>query len=136
MKLVTVQPIDVHFTLDWSFEMRYCIRFYLNQHRNYAWSKLELQYLLNKNQTSKFDHAQFLCQLRLKFIQFFILKLQSMVKLYAKGQRMLAFLRNKTALLSWAVKYIKLALVKQQFSALQSPTLICSENEQNSSLKY
>ena len=37
--------------------MRYCMRFYLNWHRNYAWSKLELQYLLNKNQTYKFDLA-------------------------------------------------------------------------------
>ena len=33
------------------------MRFYLNWYRNYAWSKLELQYLINKNQTSKFDHA-------------------------------------------------------------------------------
>ena len=34
---------------------------------------------------------------------------------------MLVFLRSKIALLSWAVSYIKLALVKQQFSALYIP---------------
>ena len=58
---------------------------YLNLGGDYAWSKLELQNLLNKRQTLNFDHAQFPCQLRDKFIQYLILKLQSMVKLSAEG---------------------------------------------------
>ena len=75
--------------------MRYCMHFYLKWHRNYAWSKLELRYLLNKKQTSNFDHAQFLHQLRQKFIQYLISKLQSIVKKGGKGQRMFTFLCSK-----------------------------------------
>ena len=90
--------------------MRYCMHFYLKWHRNYAWSKLELRYLLNKKQTSNFDHAQFLHQLRQKFIQYLILKLQSIVKKGGKGQRMFAFLCSKIALCIWDFQYIKWGL--------------------------
>ena len=43
--------------------MKYCMSFYLNWHRNYAWSLLELLYLLNKKHNSKFKHPYFLCPL-------------------------------------------------------------------------
>ena len=62
------------------------MNFYLNWRRNYTWLKLEVCFLLSKYQSSSFDHAQFLCQLRQKFIQYLILKLLSMVKRNAKGQ--------------------------------------------------
>ena len=107
------------FTIDRSFKMRYCMNFYLNWHRNYAWSNFEVCFLLSKYQSSSFDHAQFLCQLRQKFIQYVILKLLSIVKRDAKGQRMLAFLRSKTALCKWDIQYIKPALSQQKFSLLQ-----------------
>ena len=100
--------------------MRYCMHFYLKWHRNYAWSKLELRYLLNKKQTSNFDHAQFLRQLRQKFIQYLILKLQSIVKKGGKGQRMFAFLCSKIALSIWYFQYIKWGLWKQKLPALYS----------------
>ena len=100
-------PLASFFTINRSFKMRYCMNFYLKWHRNYAWSKLELRYLLNKKQTSNFDHAQFLHQLRQKFIQYLILKLQSIVKKGGKGQRMFAFLCSKIALCSWDFWYIK-----------------------------
>ena len=86
--------------------MRYCMNFYLNWYRNYAWSNFEVCFLLSKYQSSSFDHAQFLCQLRQKFIQYLILKLLSMVKRDAKGQRMLAFLCGKIASSNWAIQYI------------------------------
>ena len=38
----------LHFTTVWSFKMRYCMNFYLNFHRNYVGSKLELSNLLHK----------------------------------------------------------------------------------------
>ena len=50
--------------------MKYCMYFYLNWLRNYAWLDLKLLDLLNNKQTSKFGHAQFLSQLRQKFIQY------------------------------------------------------------------
>ena len=87
--------------------MRYCMRFCINWHRNYALSNLELQYLLNKNQTSKFDHAYFLCQLRLKFIQYLILKLHSIQKWRSEGSSMLALLGSKIALSILDVYYKK-----------------------------
>ena len=74
-----------------------------------------------KKQTSNFDHAQFLRQLRQKFIQYLILKFLSIVKRDATGQRMLVFLHSKTALLKWANQYIKPALFEQKFSALYLP---------------
>ena len=98
--------------------MSYCMNFYLNWHRNYTWSKLKVCFLLSKYQSSSYDHVQFLCQLRQKFIQQLILKLLSIVKRDAKGQRMLAFLRSKTALCKWDIQYIKPALSEQKFSAL------------------
>ena len=67
---------------------------------------VEVCFLLSKYQSSSFDHVQFLCQLRQKFIQYLILKLLSMVKRDAKGQRMLAFLHGKIALCSCAIQYI------------------------------
>ena len=94
------------------------MNFYLNWRRNYTWSKLEACFLLSKYQSSSYDHAQFLCQLRLKLVQYVILKLLSIVKRDAKGQRMLAFLRSKTALCKWDIQYIKPALSKQKFSSL------------------
>ena len=100
--------------------MSYCMNFYLNWHRNCTWSKLKVCFLLSKYQSSSYDHVQFLCQLRQKFIQQLILKLLSIVKRDAKGQRMLAFLRSKTALCKRAIQYIKPALSEQKFSALQN----------------
>ena len=91
-----LQPSLFYFTIDCSFGMRYCMILYLIWYRNYAWSNLELLNLLHKKQTPNFDHAQFLCQLRQKLLQYLILKLQSMVKQYNKDQSMLALL--KTAL--------------------------------------
>ena len=90
--------------------MRYCMNFYLNWRRNYAWSKLEVCFLLSKSRSSSFDHAQFLHQLRQKFIQYLILKLQSIVKKGGKGQRMFAFLCSKIALCIWDFQYIKWGL--------------------------
>ena len=112
-------PSLLYFQIEWSFEMRYCMNFYLKWQRNYTWSKLELRYLLNKKQTSNFDHAQFLRQLRQKFIQYLILKLQSIVKKGGKGQRMFAFLCSKIALSIWYFQYIKWGLWKQKLPALQ-----------------
>ena len=99
--------------------MRYCMNFYLNWRRNYAWSKLEVCFLLSKYRSSSFDHAQFLCHLRQKCIQYLILKLQSIVKKGGKGQRMFAFLCSKIALCSWDFQYIKWALLQQNLQALQ-----------------
>ena len=113
-----LQPLASLFTIDRSFKMTYCMNFYLNWRRNYTWSNLEACFLLSKYQSSSYDHVQFLCQLRQKFIQQLILKLLSIVKRDAKGQRMLAFLRSKTALCKWAIQYIKPALSEQKFSAL------------------
>ena len=98
--------------------MRYCMNFYLNWRRNYAWSKLEVCFLLSKYRSSTFDHAQFLCHLRQKCIQYLILKLQSIVKKGGKGQRMFAFLCSKIALCSWDFQYIKWALLQQNLQAL------------------
>ena len=74
------------------------MNFYLNWHRKYGGSKLEGSYLLNKNRRFKFDPSQFLCQLRLKFIQHLNLKLQSMVKKGFEGWSVLALLGGKKAL--------------------------------------
>ena len=98
--------------------MSYCMNFYLNWHRNYTWSKLKVCFLLSKYQSSSYDHVQFLCQLRQKFIQYLILKLLSIVKRDAKGQRMLAFLCGKTALSIWANQYIKWALFNFNLTGL------------------
>ena len=98
--------------------MTYCMNFYLNWRRNYTWSNLEACFLLSKYQSSSYDHVYFLCQLRQKFIQQLILKLLSIVKRDAQGQRMLAFLHSKTALCKRAIQYIKPALFEQKFSAL------------------
>ena len=98
--------------------MRYCMNFYLNWCRNYAWSKLEVCFLLSKYRSSSFDHAQFLCHLRQKCIQYLISKLQSIVKKGGKGQRMFAFLCSKIALCSWDFQYIKWALLQQNLQAL------------------
>ena len=105
-----LQPLPPFFTIDWSFKMRYCMNFYLNWHRNYAWSKLGVCFLLSKYRSSSFDHAQFLCHLRQKCIQYLILKLQSIVKKGGKGQRMFAFLCSKIALCIWDFQYIKWGL--------------------------
>ena len=94
------------------------MNFYLNWRRNYAWSKLEVCFLLSKYRSSSFDHAQFLCHLRQKCIQYLILKLQSIVKKGGKGQRMFAFLCSKIALCSWDFQYIKWALLQQNLQAL------------------
>ena len=112
-------PFNLFFTIDWSFKMTYCMDFYLNWRRNYAWSKLEVYFLLSKYRSSSFDHAQFLCHLRQKCIQYLILKLQSIVKEDRKGQRMFAFLCSKIALCSWDFQYIKWALLQQNLQALQ-----------------
>ena len=100
-----LQPLASLFTIDRSFKMSYCMNFYLNWHRNYTWSKLEVCFLLSKYQSSSYNHAQFLCQLRQKFIQYLILKLLSIVKRDAKGNRILAFLYSKIALCIWAFQY-------------------------------
>ena len=55
---------------------------YIDWHRNYAWSKLELLNLHDKKQIVNFDHAQLLCQLRYKLIQYLILKLQLIKVIY------------------------------------------------------
>ena len=115
---LTLQLLEPFFTIDWSFKMRYCMNFYLNWHRSQEGSKLNLRFFLGKSQSSGFDHAQFLHQLRQKFIQYLILKLQSIVKNGGKGQRMFSFLCSKIALSSWDFQYIKWALLKQQLSAL------------------
>ena len=111
--------------------MRYCMNFYLNWCRNYAWSKLEVCFLLSKYRSSSFDHAQFLCHLRQKCIQYLILKLQSIVKKGGKGQRMFAFLCSKIALCSWDFQYIKWALLQQNLQALQVVVKIHRNSIQN-----
>ena len=103
--------------------MSQCMNFYLNWHRNCTWSKLKVCFLLSKYQSSSYEHVQLLCQLRQKFIHQLILKLLSIVKSDAKGQRMLAFLRSKTALCKWPIQYIKPVLSKQKFSLLYDPNL-------------
>ena len=70
--------------------MRYCMNFYLNWHRNCERSEFELSNLLNKKHMFNFDLSQFLCQLRQKFIQYLILKLQSMPKWNSEDQNMVA----------------------------------------------
>ena len=81
----TFQSSEFHFGIDWSFKMSYCMNFYLNWHRNCERSEFELSNLLNKKHIFNFNPFQFLCQLRQRFIQYFILKLQSMAKWVAKG---------------------------------------------------
>ena len=44
----TLKPSEFHFGIDWSFEMRYCMIFYLNWLRNKQGSKANAKYLLNK----------------------------------------------------------------------------------------
>ena len=41
-------PSELHFTIDWSFKMRYCMNLYLNWHGNCAWSKFKVCSLLFK----------------------------------------------------------------------------------------
>ena len=53
----TLKPLALKFTIDWSFKIGYCMNFHLNLHRNYKGSKIEATYLLNKKQTSNFEHA-------------------------------------------------------------------------------
>ena len=45
---IRLQPFRLHFGIDCSFKMRYCTTFYLNWHRNYERSNLELPISLNK----------------------------------------------------------------------------------------
>ena len=94
----TLQPSELFFTIDWGFKMKYCMNFYLNWHRKYEGSKLEGSYLLHKKRRFNFDPSQFLCQLRQKFIQYLILKLQSMVKKGSEGWCVLAPLGGKITL--------------------------------------
>ena len=44
----TLWSSEVNFAIDWSFELRYCMSFYLNWHRNYARLKLNMLSLLTK----------------------------------------------------------------------------------------
>ena len=91
--------------------MRYCMSFYLNWHRNQEGSKLKATYLLNKKLTFNFNHSQFLCQLRQKFIQYLILKLQSMVKWSQEGQSMHAFQYCKILGHKWVIYFINRVIV-------------------------
>lgn len=45
----------LHFGIDFSFKMRYCVNFYLNLHRNYETSKLKECFLLSKSESFDFD---------------------------------------------------------------------------------
>ena len=38
---IRLQPFRLHFSIDCSFKMRYCMNFYLNWHRNYVRLKLK-----------------------------------------------------------------------------------------------
>ena len=49
------QPFRLHFSIDCSFKMRYCMNFYLNWHRNYERSNLELPNSLNKKHVFNFS---------------------------------------------------------------------------------
>ena len=52
---ITLKPSELHFGIDWCFKMRYCITFYLNQHRNYKRSNLNAGFLLSKIENFNFD---------------------------------------------------------------------------------
>ena len=81
----TLQPFRLHFSIDSSSKMRYCMNFYLDWHWNQERSKLKATYLLNKKLTFNFNHSQFLCQLRQKFIQHLNLKFHSIPKWNSVG---------------------------------------------------
>ena len=49
---ITPQLFRLHFSIDCSFKMRYCMNFYLNWHRNYEMSNLELPNHLIKSMLS------------------------------------------------------------------------------------
>ena len=52
---IRLQPFRLHFSIDCSFKMRYCTTFYLNWHRNYERSNLELPNSLNKKHAFNFS---------------------------------------------------------------------------------
>ena len=52
---IILQPFKLHFSIDCSSKMRYCVTFYLNWLRNYERSKLELPNSLNKKHTLNFN---------------------------------------------------------------------------------
>ena len=52
---IRLQPFRLHFSIDCSFKMRYCMTFYLNWHRNYERSNLELPNSLNKKHAFNFS---------------------------------------------------------------------------------
>ena len=52
---IRLQPFRLHFSIDCSFKMRYCKTFYLNWHRNYERSNLELPNSLNKKHAFNFS---------------------------------------------------------------------------------
>ena len=93
----TFQSSEFHFGIDWSLKMRYCMKFYLNRHKNCEKVKLNMCFLLSKFESSNSDLSQFLCQLRQKFIQYLILKLQSMPKWNSEDQNVVALLLFKPA---------------------------------------
>ena len=92
--------------------------FYLNWHRNQQGSKSKATYLLNKKSTFYFNLCQFLCQLRYKFIQYLILRLQSMVQWARVVQNMLALIGSEIALCKSAIQYIKPALFNFNLTGL------------------
>ena len=52
---IRLQPFRLHFSVDCSFKMRYCSTFYLNCHRIYERSNLELPNSLNKKHAFNFS---------------------------------------------------------------------------------
>ena len=52
---IRLQPFRLHFSIDCSFKMRYCMNFYLNWHRNYVRLNLKACFLLSEFGSSKFD---------------------------------------------------------------------------------
>ena len=52
---ITPLPFRVHFSIDYSFKMRYCMTFYLNWRRSYVRLKLKACFLLSEFGSSKFD---------------------------------------------------------------------------------
>ena len=52
---ITPLPFRVHFSIDYSFKMRYCMTFYLNWRRSYVRLKLKACFLLSEFGSSNFD---------------------------------------------------------------------------------
>ena len=52
---IRLQPFRLHLSIDCRFKMRYCLTFYLNWHRNYERSNLELPNSLNKKHAFNFS---------------------------------------------------------------------------------